>query len=252
MKKMNAKRILKNSTKSQQAYESLYKDITHMTPGNNKFPSEEELSSLFGVSRATVRDALVRLRMNRIITSHQGLGTYGHPSVFQLENRIDQDTDFGVMLKKQYKNVTIETSWEYQEHGSNAFQGFFQDTEALRSCWIYSADNLKRLYSRFYFPKELIIQTLDSEIHVESLPEFSQKYMLKGSNEESNYIDYCSMKCHIKFDDEACMKLDIPKGTPLLCFDEVIYNISDRVVGVGEVFVHPDNMVMSLVAPFYS
>lgn len=60
------------------------------------------------------------------------------------------------------------------------------------------------------------------------------------------------MKGHIKFDDEACMKLDIPKGTPLLCFDEVIYNISDRVVGVGEVFVHPDNMVMSLVAPFYS
>ena len=101
MKKMNAKRILKSSTKSQQAYESLYKDITHMTPGNNKFPSEEELSSLFGVSRATVRDALVRLRMNRIITSHQGLGTYGHPSVFQLENRIDQDTDFGVMLKKR-------------------------------------------------------------------------------------------------------------------------------------------------------
>ena len=48
------------------------------------------------------------------------------------------------------------------------------------------------------------------------------------------------------------MKLDIPKGTPLLCFDDVIYNISDRVVGVGEVFVHPDNMVMSLVAPFYS
>ena len=250
MKKANAKRILKSSTKSQQAYESLYEDVTRMTPGKNKFPSEEELSYQFGVSRATVRDALVRLRMNRIITSHQGLGTYGHPSVFQLENRIDQDTDFGVMLKKQYKNVNIESSWEYLEHASDAFQEYFQDTAALRSCWIYSADNLKRLYTRFYIPKELITQTLDSDIHVESLPEFSQKYMIKGQDEESNYIDYCSMKCCIKFDDEACLQLDIPKGTPLLFFDEVIYNISDRVVGVGEVFVHPDNMVMSLVAPF--
>lgn len=250
MKKSNAKRILKSTTKSQQAYESLYEDVSNMEPGKNKFPSEEELSDEFGVSRATVRDALVRLRMDRIITSHQGLGTYGHPSVFKLKNRIDQDTDFGVMLKKQYNDVKIETEWEMLEHGNNTFREFFQDTPALMSCWIYSADNLKRLYTRFYIPQDLITIPLEPDLHIESLPEFSQKYMIKSKDDESNYIDYCSMKCKIKFDEKACQQLDIASGTPLLCFDEIIYNISDRVVGVGEVFVHPENMVMSLVAPF--
>ena len=31
-----------------------------------------------------------------------------------------------------------------------------------------------------------------------------------------------------------------------------VVELEKPTVGVGEVFVHPDNMVMSLVAPFYS
>ena len=250
MKKTNSKRILKSATKGQQAYNSLYNDVSIMEPGKNKFPSEEELSEEIGVSRATVRDALVRLRMDRIITSHQGLGTFGHPSVFKLENRIDLDTDFGVMLRKQYKDVKIDVKWEMLDSGSQVFQEYFQDVPAFLSCWVYSADQLKRLYTRFYFPQEFISPNMEKDIKIQSLPEFSQKYMTKGKEDENNYIDYCSMQCRIKFDEQACNEFGIPKNTPLLCFDEVIYNISDRVVGVGEVFVHPENMVMSLVAPF--
>lgn len=249
MKKQFTKRILKTSTKGQLVYDYLTEAVSKMKPGDNKFPSEEEMSESFGVSRAIIRDALARLRMNRIITSHQGIGTFGHPSVFNLENRIDHDTDFGVMLKKQYNDVHVDVQWESMESGSEALQEFFPNKPAIRSCWIYSADNLKRLFTRFYIPQELIVKPLEDDLKIESLPQFSRKYM-SNSKDNSNYIDYCSMKCHIKFDDEACTKLDIPQGTPLLCFDEVIYNLTDRVVGVGEVFVHPDNMVVSLVAPF--
>ena len=158
------------------------------------------------------------------------------------------------MLKQQYKNVTVSTRWadcndttHIPEYGKN-----FGNRPAIQCDWIYSAESLKRLYTRFYFPKDLITKPLDKNIKVQSLPEFSKKYMLRSNDPEGlrNSIDYCSMKCIVKFDHNACIELGIQEETPLLCFDEVFYNISDNVVGVGEVFVHPNNLVISLVAPF--
>ena len=58
------------------------------------------------------------------------------------------------------------------------------------------------------------------------------------------------MRSKIKVDDEACGQLGIPGGTSLLCWEEVLYDVGDQPVGVGEVFVHPENMVMSVVTRF--
>ena len=42
----------------------------------DKLPSENEISERFGVSRPVVREALLRLRADGLITAHQGLGTF--------------------------------------------------------------------------------------------------------------------------------------------------------------------------------
>jgi GntR family transcriptional repressor for pyruvate dehydrogenase complex len=42
----------------------------------DRLPTEMEISDAFGVSRPVVREALLRLRADGLVTSHQGLGTF--------------------------------------------------------------------------------------------------------------------------------------------------------------------------------
>jgi len=42
----------------------------------DKLPSEHEICDRFGVSRPVVREALLRLRADGLVTAHQGLGTF--------------------------------------------------------------------------------------------------------------------------------------------------------------------------------
>jgi len=61
----------------EQVYERLLAWIAsgRLAPGG-RLPPEGELSELFGVSRPVVRDALSRLRQDRLIVSRQGSGSY--------------------------------------------------------------------------------------------------------------------------------------------------------------------------------
>ena len=243
MREQIGKRLVKEKSLSQQVYEVLRQTIMEMKPNQNKLPSEDDLAKELGVSRATIREALKYLMLDRVTTSIHGRGTFAHPSVLRLENRIDQYSDFGQMLCKHYQDVRVDVKWDYLDRGNGLFQEYFRDAQAMHTWWIYIADGLKRLYCRYYLDRGTFIRPLEEELPIQSLPQLSKGYMRED-------IDYCSMRSKIKVDDDACGQLGIPAGTSLLCWEEVLYDVGDQSVGVGEVFVHPENMVMSMVTRF--
>ena len=62
---------------SDQLYGQVFDQITsRKLKVGDQLPSEMEISERFGVSRPVVREALLRLRADGLITSHQGLGTF--------------------------------------------------------------------------------------------------------------------------------------------------------------------------------
>lgn len=243
MNKLNTAKLVKERPLSQQVYDVLRKMIMEMKPNQNKLPSEDDLAKQLGVSRATVREALKYLMLDRVTTSIHGRGTFAHPSVLSLENRIDQYSDFGQMMRKHYENVQVDVEWGYTDEGDALFRQHFQDLPAMHTWWIYVADGLKRLYCCYYLDKSSFIRPLEKELLIQSLPQLSKNYMKER-------IDYCSMRCIIKTNDDACAQLDLPAGTPLLCWEEILYDVGDQPVGTGEVYVHPQNMVMSMVTRF--
>ena len=107
MEKLNRGRTL-----SEKAYDALCNVIRKMAPGNNRLPSEDDLANNMGVSRATIREALKHLMLDGVTTTIHGKGTFAHPSVFEIENRIDLYSD---LVPRRWST----TGWARQSQASS-------------------------------------------------------------------------------------------------------------------------------------
>ena len=65
----------------------------------NKLPAESKLAKRFGVSINVVREALLLMREEGLITKKHGSGNYFHLSALSASNRIDQIPDFEDLLR---------------------------------------------------------------------------------------------------------------------------------------------------------
>ncbi|MCE5188707.1 MAG: winged helix-turn-helix domain-containing protein [Eubacteriales bacterium] len=238
-------RLIKGKSLSEKAYEQMVEMIEKMTPGKNKFPSEDDLAKNMGISRATVREALKYLMMNQYITTIHGKGTFAHPSALQAENRMDLCSDFCTMLKSRYEHVAVDVVWKPHSKGDSYFESIFgsRTIDVLESNWLYRANGEKMLFGRYFFLYDYLLREPNPDVSYSTLPQFSGDCM-------QSTIDYCIMRSKTKFDGEAAKMLGLAEITPLHCWDEQIFDLDDRIVGVGEVFVHPENMKLSVVTRF--
>lgn len=74
----------------------------------DKLPSEHEICERFGVSRPVVREALLRLRADGLVTAHQGLGTFvSHQPAPRLKTFNDVQ-NVGAYLRAQEIRMALE------------------------------------------------------------------------------------------------------------------------------------------------
>lgn len=74
----------------------------------DRLPSEHEICESFGVSRPVVREALLRLRGDGLVTAHQGLGTFvSHQPPLRLKSFPDVH-NVGAYLRAQEVRVALE------------------------------------------------------------------------------------------------------------------------------------------------
>lgn len=74
----------------------------------DQLPSEKEICERFGVSRPVVREALLRLRADGLVTAHQGLGTFvSHQPAARIES-FARAEDVASYLRCQEVRVALE------------------------------------------------------------------------------------------------------------------------------------------------
>lgn len=73
---------------------------------DNKLPAESKLAASMGVSLAVVREALLLLREDGVITKKHGSGNYFHLSALGASKRLDQFPGFRTLLEAQGYQVT--------------------------------------------------------------------------------------------------------------------------------------------------
>ncbi|MEL7602617.1 MAG: GntR family transcriptional regulator [Bacillota bacterium] len=73
---------------------------------DNRLPAESKLAASMGVSLAVVREALLLLREDGVVTKKHGSGNYFHLSALGAAKRLDQFPGFRTLLEAQGYQVT--------------------------------------------------------------------------------------------------------------------------------------------------
>lgn len=77
---------------------------------DNRLPSEEALCEQLGVSRPTVREALMALSREGIVSKRHGTGNLIHHSTLDARMRVDKYADFQALLEANGFAVTLQSS----------------------------------------------------------------------------------------------------------------------------------------------
>lgn len=227
-----------------ETYEALRREILAMSPGENRLPSEEELSRQLGVSRATVREALQALVREGYVTRRQGKGNYGHPSVEGLRHRFDLSADFMDLFGAGGREVVCQPLRSGAAPAGPAmcsrFPGgggpvFFQE-------WRYDLEGAPIILCRVETPAALLPPD----------PPLPGDCRLVGWLSALAGLDVAYYAAHVgcRGDAAAAGALDLPPATVMLNWQEILYDIHDAPVSFCDLFFHPEHTDLSMVLRF--
>lgn len=239
-------KIVRGKTLAEQAYEALCDRIRNMPAGDNRMPSEEELAGEYGVSRAIIREACNRLISEGYVCKVPGKGMLAHPSAFAMKNRIDQVSDFRQILLQKFDRVDLEirscgVPREPRMAGAHPWK--YEDRKVFSMSWTYLGNRRPMIHGTFEIPLSALESVPPESFWVRDLPEFSRRYM-------KSPMAYCAMYIKCGINPEAARLFGVSENRPLQCWDETLFDVEDRPVGYSTFFLHPDEVVMSVLTKF--
>lgn len=226
-------------SRADQIYEHLLKSISEMKPGDNKLPSEDELAVQFGVSRATIREALKMLLRNGFIKTVHGKGTFGLPSVVHMKMRTNLNSSFMDFIKQEYKSCELQIEWLGFQKANPSLAPLLPDKEAEvhATNWLYYAAGAPVIWGESNVLKSAFSQPPKEDSEILDLPQFAFRYL----NNPMAYISYC-VKCAVKPD--VAQRFGIDPETPLVYWEEKYYDLLDYQFGAGIYYFHPEKIYL--------
>jgi GntR family transcriptional regulator len=191
----------------------------------NRLPSESELASELGVSRATIRSALSTLSAERLIVRRQGDGTYINHRFQDTTIHFGAINEFTSMIVASahvptIRALGIDTRACTPEEGA-ALQ-VPEGTNVLVLIRLFYSDNRPAIYSINSIPETLVCRQLQKHDLEEPLPIFfkrlcRQEFTYGISNLGAEDVP-----------PEIAHYLDVQDYSPLVCMHEVFYNSQDK------------------------
>jgi DNA-binding GntR family transcriptional regulator len=218
LEKVLRKRILSGSLKPDQA-----------------FPTEKELCQEFGVSRITVRQALLSLESDNLIRREQGRGTFvafrdNHHFQFKLYGTVDDLFHLGsrTTLKLHSKKLF------------NPTQGIIQDMKLTPGGKVYCFEGLRLLYNghqaffQAYVPEEIgkkiRLRNSTRPLFIERVEQEALETVKRSQQITSAAVA----------DKTLASILGVKKGHPLLVIKRIYFSKSGRALEMAVTFYPGD------------
>jgi GntR family transcriptional regulator len=205
--------------------------------GTEKLPPEETLASDLGVSRVTLRHALISLEKEGFVQRRQGIGTLVNRRILQLHARLDVAREFSELIRSHGLEPEARlTGYRHISAGADlALRLQIPPEEVglqIEKLWLGNGQPL--IYCINWVPSSLfksIPQPADlTEPVFELLGAFCREEVAYQITEVTPQLVDTSLAEH----------LNLSPGTPLLAFDQVGFNRKDQPILYSKVFHRPD------------
>lgn len=209
----------------------------------NKLPPEERLAQLLNAGRNTVREALMYLEREGIVTKRQGSGNYLHRSVLATRAYVDTSISFADLIRRKGFEPSA-TPLSPKERRPDAIMArkldLPEDTvfEVLER--MYLADGHPAAYCVNFVPSEIIVNP-NSAAYFGPIFAFLKDCC---AQDLSHTIEEISTECATG---AVASALRIPEGQPVLVWEEIHYNILDRPVATTVAYLNTDYIKLVLL-----
>ncbi len=194
---------------------------------SERLPPEKVLAEQLGISRTQLRDVLAGLEREGFITRRHGVGTIINHHVLNVANRMDIECEFMDMIRHNgYEPGTAYVrSSEGTATATEAKQlNLEENTPVLRVERLCTADDKPAIYCVDVMAMSIIKKQYLEEDLEKPIFFFLQKYC-----DAVPFMDLTDIRAMVA-DESLGQIMQVPKGTPILCMDEVDYDVEGNPV----------------------
>ncbi len=223
-------------------YEILEKIKTNKIKGN-KLPTEDELTKQLQVSLATLREALLELNKEGIISKRHGLGNFIHKSTLETKMRIDRFTDFTDLLQD---GGYVPSSTYFGAHLAVPDSEIAKDLNIPKDSKIvmceriFLADGKAAIYAQNRIPYSWFVKEPAAE----------------GQSNLTSYIEeYCGQKMThgiqeitpILAEKKDQQLFGVKIGSPMISWKEIFYTLEDIPICLSNVRFNQEIVKMKML-----
>ena len=216
---------------------TLLKMISTETFPDNRLPSEAALAKKLRVSIVTLRQALSLLAAEGYITKRQGLGNFIHESALDRRMRTDLSYCVENLLRISGYTVSIETlsSQEVPSTDEELSMLKLAEPASLLQLEIVSkADSRPAALEIHRIPMSYLLQALPEKLDVPKLEDFLWEYCERElAHEMTTWLPTLA-------DARLSTLFGVKENTPMLYWDEILYDTGDRPVCHTATYFNPE------------
>lgn len=224
-----------------QVRDVLVNNIKNMEAGNNRLPSEEELTKQLGVSRSTVREAMHDLILQGVVSKRHGKGNFAHPAVLKVPYRIDYESDFRSLLADPNKTLRIKSSPYTSGIASEKMVKRLPSAageKVYRWDWEYYLDETLFVIATEEIPKKFFVRE----------PEYSKEFSVKEFVANYCHKDLAYFISWINASERPQVAKRFGVGQTIIQdWEEVYHDIEDQAICYCEVYFNPACMEVALL-----
>jgi len=229
-----------------QAREYLLRQIRLLSPGDNQLEPENTLAERLGMSRETIRKAMTSLIQDGVITRWHGKGNFGHPAVSNLAMRIDINSDFRRLLGEsgyQVRTVRSEPKQSRPSEGMLVRMPEASGKEVVSFILSIFGDDELAIQGDVELLKDIVRTMPVSGEYTENMDSFLKDHCITESNHTTAWLQ-------AEHNPAIAQRFFLPTDTPLLCWEEVYYNLYEEKMGYVKIHFNPKIMDISMMLKF--
>ncbi len=205
--------------------------VNEALANDNRLPAESALAENLGVSRATIRETLLAMEREGLVSKRQGIGTFLHPSAVRATSRLEANPDFAQLIRN---------AGYAEKHTDRLYEAEVTEVP-LGPLDVKRGDPLEVLERVFLADGQPVI------LAVASIPRAVIKgdaALLSGDAFFQILGEICGVEVTHRIawfkaraaDEKVATTLRLQPGEPVFSWDEVTYDISDRALAYSRIY----------------